>query len=112
MTTGIALSREATRTSRDLPFIVLPPDFTKDAACDEHRELFNLVGYERVGWAGAHKQAKDICGGCPVREQCLELAMRAEGDRMGYRYGMFGGLNPKERSALARQRAKAVRSGL
>ncbi|MFJ1869925.1 WhiB family transcriptional regulator [Streptomyces chartreusis] len=42
--------------------------------------------------------AKRICGGCPVREQCLAMALRAED---GSRYGIYGGLTPEERAELA-----------
>lgn len=37
-------------------------------------------------------QAKEICGRCPVRVQCLELAN--ENDEA---FGIWGGLTPKER---------------
>lgn len=38
---------------------------------------------------------------CPVREQCLALALKIEGPslRMEHRYGVFGGMNPDERLA-------------
>lgn len=39
---------------------------------------------------------------CPVREQCLALAMRNEGAAAHLdRAGIFGGLTPKERAAMA-----------
>lgn len=49
------------------------------------------------------------CSACQVRAQCLRTAMRAEaaagpdGGRIR-RYGIFGGLTPKQRSALAKGR--------
>ena len=46
------------------------------------------------------------CAGCPVREQCLELAMRAESGT--YREGIFGGYTAEQRKALARARTDAA----
>ncbi|ATN94031.1 transcriptional regulator WhiB-like [Mycobacterium phage Kumao] len=37
-------------------------------------------------------EAKRICGNCPVRNLCLNEAMKSRED-----YGIWGGLNPKER---------------
>lgn len=58
----------------------------------------------------AIEAAKSICHGCPVREQCLDEAMRIEGGRtVNSRAGIYGGLTPHERMNLyrAQQRAKA-----
>ncbi|XVQ10606.1 WhiB family transcriptional regulator [Spirillospora sp. CA-255316] len=43
--------------------------------------------------------AKRICGGCPVRGQCLAYALRA-----GERHGIWGGMTPGERRSHARLR--------
>ena len=52
--------------------------------------------------------AKGYCLGCPVRTECLDAAMAEEVGDSTRRAGIRGGLNPKERSGLARQvRAKA-----
>lgn len=51
--------------------------------------------------------AKKICGPCPlaIRQECLEVAMRTEGNTSASgRYGVFGGLDPEERAALAKSR--------
>lgn len=42
-------------------------------------------------------RAKRICGRCPVHEECLAEALRAED---GSRYGISGGLTPAERAEL------------
>lgn len=47
--------------------------------------------------------AEAWCAKCPVRQQCLELAMDAEGSS-GARYDLFGGLSPSQRAALYLQR--------
>jgi WhiB family redox-sensing transcriptional regulator len=41
--------------------------------------------------------AKSVCGRCPVREECLAEALRAED---GSRYGIYGGFTPEERAEL------------
>lgn len=43
------------------------------------------------------KLALSICGGCPVKDECLAWAMR-----VGEHYGIFGGLFPDERHALTK----------
>lgn len=40
-------------------------------------------------------EAKAVCAGCPVREDCLEFALT-----LGLDYGVFGGLAASERRAL------------
>ena len=45
--------------------------------------------------------AKEICGWCPVRAQCLDYAVsRPE------KYGVYGGLNEEERAAERRRRQR------
>ena len=39
--------------------------------------------------------AKKFCGECPVRQQCLEYALK-----VNEQYGVWGGLTAKERQAL------------
>lgn len=49
------------------------------------------------------EHAKSECRTCPVREECLKLAMKAEGDLVGeLRWGVYGGLDRHERARLAR----------
>lgn len=53
-------------------------------------------------------EAKEICGICPVRKACLELALAAEGWASGsQRYGIFGGLDGEERWTVHRSRTRA-----
>lgn len=44
-----------------------------------------------------YQDARAICAQCPVRDRCLTDAMATE---RGTRYGMFGGLTPRERGSL------------
>jgi len=48
------------------------------------------------------KEAKAVCRGCVVREDCLEYAL-ANGEK----FGIWGGLSERERRRIRRQRALA-----
>lgn len=53
--------------------------------------------------------AKAVCAHCSVRPECLELALALEGnDVAAARGGVWGGLDPDERAALARQRKRVA----
>lgn len=51
----------------------------------------------------------DVCEACPVRRQCLDYAMTAEGDGLStqYRFGVWGGTSAKERARLAQEARSA-----
>jgi WhiB family transcriptional regulator, redox-sensing transcriptional regulator len=66
------------------------------AACrDQDPERFFPESGEQVKAA----EAKAICSGCQVRDQCLELAVKAAGG-LDHDHGVFGGTLPTERSRL------------
>lgn len=46
-------------------------------------------------------RARRICAECPVQAQCLESALAADEE-----YGIWGGLDPRERRNLKRRRAR------
>jgi WhiB family transcriptional regulator, redox-sensing transcriptional regulator len=48
------------------------------------------------------KEAKQVCQGCVVREDCLEHAL-ANGEK----FGIWGGLSERERRRIRRQRSLA-----
>ncbi len=48
------------------------------------------------------REAKDVCRGCVVREDCLEFALRN-----GEKFGIWGGMSERERRRIRRQRALA-----
>jgi WhiB family redox-sensing transcriptional regulator len=48
------------------------------------------------------REAKEVCRGCVVREDCLEFAL-ANGEK----FGIWGGLSERERRRIRRQRALA-----
>ena len=46
-----------------------------------------------------------ICNDCPKREACLQLALDAEeGQPAAMRFGIYGGVRPRERFVLAKKR--------
>ena len=51
------------------------------------------------------REAKEVCRGCIVREQCLEFALQN-----GEKFGIWGGLSERERRRIRRQRAQVARS--
>lgn len=53
------------------------------------------------------EEAKEVCRGCTVRSECLELALQN-----GEKFGIWGGLSERERRRVRRQRAKAARAAL
>lgn len=50
------------------------------------------------------REAKKLCGRCPVRAECLAETLRAE---VTPRYGISGGLTPDERDALTATKASS-----
>ena len=72
-------------------------DWGPDGLCRQaDSEIFFPEG---VGGAvtKAVREAKRVCGRCPVREECLAWAVRT-----GQGYGVWGGLSRNERKALVR----------
>ena len=45
-----------------------------------------------------------MCGGCEVKTECLEYALRH-----GEKFGIWGGMSERERRRIRRQRALARR---
>lgn len=57
-------------------------------------------------WFSTNEQdiavAKDICGWCPVLQQCAARAVELEGSLShGYRYGVWAGKDTRERAATS-----------
>ncbi|MDQ0785349.1 WhiB family transcriptional regulator [Streptomyces sp. B3I8] len=76
------------------------------AACrTEDPDLFFPVGTTGPALLQI-EEAKSVCHGCPVRDECLEWALEA-----GQDIGVWGGLTELERRALKRRRATASRRG-
>src|SRR6201995_5607221 len=50
------------------------------------------------------KEAKEVCRGCVVKDECLEYALQN-----GEKFGIWGGMSERERRRIRRQRAQARR---
>ena len=50
------------------------------------------------------RRAKEVCRGCPVIDLCLEHALAAED------HGVWGGMTPKERLQVRRDRERLIAS--
>ena len=62
------------------------------------------VWFPSPGLNANHLRA--ICARCPGRQQCLDEAMRMEGAASAQlRFGVWGGLSPEERAAMAGDQA-------
>jgi WhiB family transcriptional regulator, redox-sensing transcriptional regulator len=48
---------------------------------------------------GSTREAKEVCRGCVVREQCLQFALEN-----GEKFGIWGGMSERERRRLRRRR--------
>lgn len=74
------------------------PTWRRLAACRGYpvELFFPVVGQDP-------KEAKTICAGCPVREECLAEALAVP---VAYDHGVWGGTSAKERQALRRRQRK------
>lgn len=70
--------------------------WTKQAACEDAETDWFFA----TGASPESRAAKRICRSCNVREECLEFAL--ENDM----YGIWGGLDDRERAALQRHRER------
>lgn len=79
-----------------------------DAACrgDEYTALFYPKSYTGDDFGPIVAEAKAICGGCPVRVDCLTHALDKPEP-----YGIWGGFIPDERDQLRNEFAEYRRRG-
>jgi WhiB family redox-sensing transcriptional regulator len=80
---------------------LVQPSWADDASCrgPERVLFFSPELYERKEHRlRRERQAKRLCGQCPVREECLETALA-----MNESYGIWGGLTEQERRLLRRR---------
>ena len=75
-----------TRRARMFPYL-------EEASC---RGLDPELFYAESG--AAIMRAKTLCSQCPVREKCLEWAIKRE------EFGVWGGTTARERASLRRER--------
>jgi len=75
------------------------PEWMADAAC---RGASPKGFHPGPHSAREQAEAKEICAGCPVREECLDYALSRPEP-----YGIWGGLNERERKRLKRRHRAA-----
>ncbi|MEV2213967.1 WhiB family transcriptional regulator [Streptomyces sp. NPDC050997] len=81
-------------------------NWREHAACShEDPDLFFPIGTTGPALV-QEEQAKAVCRGCPVQEQCLQWALDT-----GQTIGVWGGTSENERRALKRRTAARRRSG-
>lgn len=90
------------------------PDWRHDRACtDADAELFypteHATSTDPAKRAAAWAPARAICDTCPVKAACLEDALTWEPGGVYYRFGLRGGLDPRERANLARSRQRKAK---
>lgn len=77
-----------------------PPEWTVDALC---AEVGGDLWFPEPSDNVSARQAKSVCRRCPVTSECLSLAL-ANGER----FGIFGGLSPRQRQRLASRERRAA----
>lgn len=98
---GRSLLNRNTSVTDILASLPTPPAWHIDTPCSQaDPECF----FPEKGESTAN--AKRICAGCDVREQCLEWALENR-----ERFGVFGGLSERERRPLLEQRDAARYEG-
>lgn len=78
---------------------------TRGVCRDADPELFFPTASSGPAWEAQTRAAKALCRGCPVREQCLSLAMKR------LPFGIAGGTTEQERRALRRPSVGGGRRG-
>jgi WhiB family redox-sensing transcriptional regulator len=63
--------------------------------------FFDQAGELVTAWKARVTEAKAVCSGCPVRDECLAFALDT-----GQDFGIWGGLTEDERRAMLRQSAR------
>lgn len=77
-----------------------------DAACqDSDPAIFFPVAGPTV--RADVKRAKEICAKCPVRQACLDYSLQLPFPW----HGIFGGLTPRERSAIGPRYTRPIEHG-
>ena len=72
-------------------------DWRDDASCRHTDPDLHFPVAHTQGWKTQTRQAKQVCAGCPVIEQCLKWALETEQSA-----GVWGGLSEQERKQMLR----------
>lgn len=84
--------------------VVIPrEDWQADAECSGVPvQMFYPEEFDAGERRYFRRAARRVCASCSVQAQCLEYALRTD-----ERFGIFGGLTPRERDQLAPRRRDA-----
>jgi WhiB family redox-sensing transcriptional regulator len=86
-------------------------DFEADDRASDWKSRANCMGVDPDLFfperGMSTREAKEVCRGCVVREDCLEYAL-ANGEK----FGIWGGLSERERRRIRRARALVRRGGV
>jgi WhiB family transcriptional regulator, redox-sensing transcriptional regulator len=97
---------EAMNDGTEAPKLEAPMAAESDEAAESWQMFANCLGVDPDLFfperGASTKEAKQVCQGCVVREDCLEYAL-ANGEK----FGIWGGLSERERRRIRRQRALA-----
>lgn len=87
-------------------FLRLPADLTGfrwDTEVPTWQRSANCLGVDPDLFfperGGSTREAKEVCRGCVVREECLQYALEN-----GEKFGIWGGMSERERRRLRRRR--------
>lgn len=81
----------------------VPTAWERRAACQTTDTDLFFTNDEGEYAEGQEDSAKRVCGSCIVRKDCLVAALAT-----GERFGIRGGLTPKERRRLVRRGVEAA----
>ena len=92
-------------------FLRLPADVTGfrwDSEVPTWQRSANCLGVDPDLFfperGGSTREAKEVCRGCVVREDCLQYALRN-----GEKFGIWGGMSERERRRVRRARVQQSR---
>jgi WhiB family redox-sensing transcriptional regulator len=89
----------ATETRRLTTPAASDKNWRANAACQYGDRDLHFPIANTPGWRKQTQEAKKVCGGCPVREACLEWALKT-----GQTAGVWGGKSARQRKEMHRSR--------
>jgi WhiB family redox-sensing transcriptional regulator len=119
------MNSHATQAPASLPSAPISHTGTAGRGAAGTRELQILADVREMEWAdwglcaetdpeayfpekgGSSREAKKVCAGCPVRQECLEYALEHD-----ERWGIWGGTSERQRRTLRRGMRPAGRPRL
>ncbi|MBW0104385.1 WhiB family transcriptional regulator [Pseudonocardia sp. KRD291] len=83
-------------------------DWQRQAACRgmDAAAFFHPPGERGPAWRRREEQAKQVCAGCPVRQECLQHSLQIEEP-----FGTWGGVGERERWDMVLHQRAVRRTG-